>query len=77
MRLTPEQVHVITQATHDLLGPHARVRLFGSRLDDSVKGGDIDLLVQAPEPVEKRLWIAAQISARVQRSLEPLTTASR
>jgi len=69
MCLTPEQVHAITQATHDLLRPKARVRLFGPRLDDSVKRGDIDLLRQSPEPVDKRLRLAAQRSARMKRRL--------
>ena len=44
MRLTPEQTRAIVAATHELAGPDASVRLFGSRLHDTLKGGDIDLL---------------------------------
>ena len=46
MRLSPEQVAIIRQAAQESFGPEARVWLFGSRVDDSKRGGDIDLLVQ-------------------------------
>ena len=32
------------------MGPHARIWLFGSRVDDSRRGGDVDLYVE-PESV--------------------------
>ncbi|MEA3359626.1 MAG: nucleotidyltransferase domain-containing protein [Thermodesulfobacteriota bacterium] len=44
MRLNPKEKQVILQAIHSI-DPHAKVYLFGSRVDDSGKGGDIDLLV--------------------------------
>jgi predicted nucleotidyltransferase len=44
VRLKDEEKQVILQAIHSV-DPHARVYLFGSRVDDSGKGGDIDLLV--------------------------------
>jgi predicted nucleotidyltransferase len=69
MRLTPEQARAIVVATRELAGPDASVRLFGSRLHDELKGGDIDLLVECPRPVERPVWLAAQITARLQRAL--------
>ena len=69
MRITPEQARAIVAATHELAGPDASVRLFGSRLHDALKGGDIDLLVECAHPVEHPVWLAAQITARLQRSL--------
>ncbi len=56
-------------ATRELAGADARVRLFGSRLDDAARGGDIDLLVECPQPVDRRVWLAARITARLQRLL--------
>ena len=50
MRLTPDQRQLIKQAAAELAGPTARVHLFGSRVDDQQRGGDIDLLVEIPEP---------------------------
>lgn len=44
MRLNDEEKRVILQAIHSI-DPNAKVYLFGSRVDDSGKGGDIDLLV--------------------------------
>ena len=47
MRLSPEQIAQIRQSAAESFGPEARVWLFGSRVDDSKRGGDIDLLVQS------------------------------
>ncbi len=69
MRLTPAQSKAILDAAADLAGADARVRLFGSRLRDDLRGGDIDLLVECPRPVARPVWLAAQLTARLQREL--------
>ena len=46
MRLTPAQIAAIRHATAEVYGEQANVWLFGSRVDDSKRGGDIDLLVR-------------------------------
>lgn len=43
MRLTPAQVKSIKQVAAEVLGEQARLMLFGSRVDDLRRGGDIDL----------------------------------
>jgi len=70
MRLTPQQVSSIRTAVRQLAGEHARVRLFGSRLDDNARGGDVDLLVELPDPVDNPAMLAAQLSARISRALQ-------
>ena len=44
MRLTPHEQSAIRQAVHRQ-DPAARVLVFGSRTDDTAKGGDIDLFI--------------------------------
>ena len=46
MRLTPDQAQAIRQRIHTHMGQHARIWLFGSRVDDSRRGGDVDLYVE-------------------------------
>jgi predicted nucleotidyltransferase len=46
MRLLPREVAAIRKAVRDVFGPTARVRIFGSRVRDDLKGGDIDLFVE-------------------------------
>jgi predicted nucleotidyltransferase len=43
------------------------VRVFGSRLDDTAHGGDLDLMLELPEPVANPALLAAQFSAKVTR----------
>jgi predicted nucleotidyltransferase len=50
MRLTADQVETIRQRIQRHMGPHARIWLFGSRVDDSRRGGDVDLYVEPETP---------------------------
>ncbi len=67
MRLTPSQMLAIREIVQLVAGEHNSVRVFGSRLDDSARGGDLDLLVECAEPVEQPALLAAQISAKISR----------
>jgi len=46
MRLTRDQIATIRQAVEESFGEDSQVWLFGSRVDDLRRGGDIDLLVR-------------------------------
>lgn len=66
MRLTDEQQTIIREEVTRTFGPDARVKLFGSRVDDAARGGDIDLYIEAdgtPDELlnqELRLYVALQ-----------------
>lgn len=69
MRLSTEQVHLIARTVAELAGADATVRLFGSRLDDTARGGDIDLLLEVPGVVEHPALLASAVAARLERAL--------
>jgi predicted nucleotidyltransferase len=63
MRLTPQEQTLIKTACLTHFGEP--VRLFGSRLDDAKRGGDIDLYIESPfkgnEAFSKELAMTADI----------------
>lgn len=69
MRLSGAQVQAIRQLARELVGERCSVRIFGSRLDDDARGGDIDLLLELMDTVANPALIAAQLSARVSRAM--------
>lgn len=46
MRLTKEQANCLVSAAHEAFGESSEIWLFGSRVDDTKKGGDIDLYIE-------------------------------
>ncbi|MFQ5488388.1 MAG: nucleotidyltransferase domain-containing protein [Gammaproteobacteria bacterium] len=66
MRLSNETQKIIREAVHEIFGPEAGIILFGSRADDSARGGDIDLLIQSDKPIPERERKALQLVARLQ-----------
>jgi predicted nucleotidyltransferase len=67
VRLTKQQTHTITQTVSRLAGTGAAVYLFGSRLNDQAKGGDIDLLIETDTPLS--LIHRAQIKMELESQL--------
>ena len=60
MRLTAIQIDAIKTAAHDVLGEGAQVSLFGSRVDTTRRGGDIDLYITGTN-----LSMDAQLDAKL------------
>jgi len=54
MRLTPPQIQAIKTTVTRVLGLPHRVWLFGSRVDDQQRGGDIDLFIETDEIILNR-----------------------
>ncbi|WP_375398492.1 nucleotidyltransferase domain-containing protein [uncultured Sphingomonas sp.] len=55
MRLKARDIEAIKKAARDVFGENASVRLFGSRTRDDLRGGDIDLLIEA-DASERSEW---------------------
>jgi|GEM_PF-241547 predicted nucleotidyltransferase len=63
MRLDDNEKNLIVTTVENIFGK-AKVYLFGSRLDDTKKGGDIDLFIVADNPsklFEKKLKALAKL----------------
>jgi predicted nucleotidyltransferase len=56
MRLSPLQANAIAGNIRQYFGNAASIWLFGSRVDDNKRGGDVDLYVEAlPQPLMQEL----------------------
>ena len=68
MRLTDTQVRIIKARAAECFGPNTKVWLFGSRVDDDARGGDIDLYVELTEPFTDAAWRALRFNGALQQA---------
>lgn len=52
MRLQAFEIDSIKSTVNHVFGKGSKVILFGSRVDDNLKGGDIDLYIQASDKID-------------------------
>lgn len=69
MRLNNNQIETIRQTVEELAGEGTKVSLYGSRINDNARGGDIDLLVEVKHQVDDQAWLSAKLSGRISRLL--------
>jgi predicted nucleotidyltransferase len=69
MRLTPAQIDTIKSTAQAVLGEGVQVTLFGSRVDDAAKGGDVDLMIEVRQPLPEAALVSARIASRVSRAM--------
>lgn len=69
MRLSEQTQHVISSTARQMFGDGVRIWLFGSRVDDAARGGDIDLLIETDVTLESRAAAAGRFNAKLQMSL--------
>jgi predicted nucleotidyltransferase len=70
MRLTSLQRDLLKEQIVRELGEGCQMLLFGSRVDDTARGGDVDLLVRSPRSLQRKVWLEALLAARAERALD-------
>ena len=63
MRLDDKTRDIIKTEVASQLGAKAIVRLFGSRIDDTQRGGDIDLFIHSDCVLAQRIQIECRLAA--------------
>jgi predicted nucleotidyltransferase len=81
MRLTPAQIDTIKSTAQAVLGEGVQITLFGSRVHDDQKGGDVDLYaeVDRPELMKKircKVSLQDQLDMPVDLIVKPLNDQS-
>lgn len=71
MRLTASEIEAIRRAVREVFGEAARVRVFGSRVRDDLKGGDLDLFVEV-EPGDASIASEQRLRDRIAPALDDL-----
>ena len=66
MRLSLQTQQIIKDTTQEVFGIEVHVKVFGSRINDDARGGDIDLLVELPFCIADSERKALQLTARLQ-----------
>lgn len=69
LRLSDHYRATIRATVSEVFGAGVRVWLFGSRVDPTARGGDIDLLVESATPIADRERKALRCLARLQMRL--------
>ncbi len=69
MRLSSRSTSIITTLAQKHFGADASVYLFGSRADDSARGGDIDLYIEVPKELSDKFRTTNAFNAELQRML--------
>jgi len=68
MRLTSQQCAKIREIVERIAGTGVGIFVFGSRVDDARRGGDVDLLIETNGHLD--LLLASRITARLEASLQ-------
>jgi predicted nucleotidyltransferase len=71
MRLGPGEIEAILQAALAAFGERATVRVFGSRVHDHLRGGDLDLYLEV-EPGQATIANEMRFRDLIERPLDEL-----
>lgn len=80
MRIKSRDREIIKEKTREIFGSTASVLLFGSRIDDTKKGGDIDLFIEddnLTDAVRKKIILMTELQFQLGERKIDIITASR
>lgn len=60
---------MIRNTAQVVFGDIVRVTLFGSRVDDRAKGGDVDLMVEVPNIIDEPALLSATVASRISHAM--------
>ena len=80
VRLSDQQIKAIKDAVQQIFGNEAKVYIFGSRAVSDKKGGDIDIMVLAPDlqdKYKKKIQLLTELYKRLgERKIDLIITDS-
>jgi len=68
VRLTEEEIKAIVETAKEVFGNDVKVWLFGSRVDLTKRGGDIDLYIETPlkgDILDKKLTFLVRLEDKI------------
>ena len=78
IRLKDEEIEIIKEVAIDIFGEDAKVYIFGSRVDLTKKGGDIDIFIETQKEVSlnQKIDFLAKLELKgIERSVDVLIKA--
>lgn len=69
MRLSMEEIVALRQVIQTLAPDCCAIRLFGSRLNDQLRGGDVDIMVDFEQSIAHPALLSARLAVRASRAL--------
>jgi len=69
LRLSEKEIKIIKKVVAKFLNS-SKIYLFGSRLDDTKKGGDIDLFIVGDMDYEKKIKIKAKLKQLLNKPID-------
>ena len=69
MRISKKKIEIIKQTAMETFGTDCKVWIFGSRVDDTKRGGDIDIFIEIPHRINDKVKKEIKFLAKLKREL--------
>ena len=69
MRISKKRIEIIKQAAMEIFGRDCKMWIFGSRVDDTKRGGDIDIFIEIPHRISDKIKKEIKFLAKLKKEL--------